>query len=311
MGRVSTRWRRFWGIRPGELRPPLSIVGRRRLMGEGTSGGHGRGWEHRRPALEQRTSPTLPLEVSPTEEFRLTLAADDDVADEVRAHARGVLEQVARSAHRPVLGAKIVLRILRDPALGRPAVVKATLQVGSRHVRAHVAAATLAEAVDLVERRLRRNLERVEELERTRRRKTGVSGPGEWRHGDLPTSRPEHYPRPPVERELVRRKTFASVPVTPEEAALEMAALDYDFFLVTNADTGDESVVYRRSDGTTDLHQAALLFLEQAIERLDVSGDPFVFFVDPQTRRGNLLYVRYDGNYGLIEPAVEERAAAY
>jgi ribosome-associated translation inhibitor RaiA len=288
MGRASTRWRRFWGISRKELRPPLSIVGRRPLLGEPRSGVHGRGWQHRRRALEQQTAPPPP-EVSPTGGFPLTLVADDGVGGEARAHARDVLERLARSARRPVLGAKIVLRILRDPALERPAVVKATLQVGSRHVRAHVAAATLVEAVDMVERRLRRNLERLEELERTRRRETGVSGPGEWRHGDLPTSRPERYPRPAGERELVRRKTFASVPVTPEEAAREMAALDYDFFLFTNADTGDESVVYRRPDGSTDLRHATLLFLEQAIERLDVSGEPFVFFVDPQTRRGNLL----------------------
>jgi hypothetical protein len=29
MGRLSTRWRRFWGIRPGEFRSPVKFVGRR------------------------------------------------------------------------------------------------------------------------------------------------------------------------------------------------------------------------------------------------------------------------------------------
>jgi hypothetical protein len=87
-----------------------------------------------------------------------------------------------------------------------------------------------------------------------------------------------------------------------------METLDHDFHLFTSADTGEESVVYRRPDGTIAESQtpAPVLFLEQAIERLDASGEPFVFFVDPQARRGQLLYVRYDGNYGLIEPAVRE-----
>jgi Sigma 54 modulation/S30EA ribosomal protein C terminus len=29
-------------------------------------------------------------------------------------------------------------------------------------------------------------------------------------------------------------------------------------------------------------------------------GQPFVFFVDPETGRARLLYHRYDGHYGLI-----------
>lgn len=43
MGRVSTRWRRLWGIRPGDLRPPVLVIGRRRAMGEPRTGPRGRG----------------------------------------------------------------------------------------------------------------------------------------------------------------------------------------------------------------------------------------------------------------------------
>ena len=328
MGRISTRWRRFWGIRPGELRPPVSIVGRRRLMGEPRASGHGRGWELRHHALELPAAGAPAVEPSPPVELPLALVADDEIGEEARAHAREVIARVARSAHRPVIRAQVSLRMLRDPALERPAVAKATLDVGGRPVRAHVAAGTVVEAVDLVERRLRRNLERLEELDRSRRHETGIAEPGEWRHSDLPTARPEHYQRPVEERELVRRKTFEPSPLTPEQAALEMQTLDHDFYLFTNVDTAEENVVYRRPDGTVTLVQvtpgaepealpipvdpapAPLLFLDQAIEQLDLSGERFVFFVDPQTRRGNLLYVRYDGNYGLIEPAVEEPAGA-
>ncbi|MBO1414556.1 sigma 54 modulation/S30EA ribosomal C-terminal domain-containing protein, partial [Streptomyces sp. FH025] len=30
---------------------------------------------------------------------------------------------------------------------------------------------------------------------------------------------------------------------------------------------------------------------------------PFVFYTDTSTGRGNVLYRRYDGHYGLITPA--------
>jgi hypothetical protein len=44
------------------------------------------------------------------------------------------------------------------------------------------------------------------------------------------------------------------------------------------------------------------LTLAEAEERLDTSNEPFVFFVHPDTHRGNVVYRRYDGHYGLITP---------
>ena len=37
-----------------------------------------------------------------------------------------------------------------------------------------------------------------------------------------------------------------------------------------------------------------------------MSGYPFVFFVDEDSGRGRLLYVRYDGHDGLISPVKAE-----
>jgi hypothetical protein len=43
--------------------------------------------------------------------------------------------------------------------------------------------------------------------------------------------------------------------------------------------------------------------LSEAEERLDASHEPFVFFVNVDSGRGNVVYRRYDGHYGLITPA--------
>jgi hypothetical protein len=40
--------------------------------------------------------------------------------------------------------------------------------------------------------------------------------------------------------------------------------------------------------------------LRSALERLELSGAAFVFFVDEATGRGAVVYRRYDGHYGLI-----------
>jgi hypothetical protein len=34
---------------------------------------------------------------------------------------------------------------------------------------------------------------------------------------------------------------------------------------------------------------------------LDVLGDGFVYFIDQRDGRGKVLYVRQDGDYGLVE----------
>ncbi|MFD0508205.1 sigma 54 modulation/S30EA ribosomal C-terminal domain-containing protein [Streptomyces chiangmaiensis] len=43
--------------------------------------------------------------------------------------------------------------------------------------------------------------------------------------------------------------------------------------------------------------------LDEAKQRLDITGSPFVFYADDTTGRGNILYHRYDGHYGRISPA--------
>jgi hypothetical protein len=43
--------------------------------------------------------------------------------------------------------------------------------------------------------------------------------------------------------------------------------------------------------------------LEDAVELLDLSEDRFVFYGDTASGRGQVLYRRYDGHYGLITAA--------
>lgn len=48
---------------------------------------------------------------------------------------------------------------------------------------------------------------------------------------------------------FVRQKQFANAPMTAAEAVQAMELLEHDFFLFTNAETGQASVVYRRLEG--------------------------------------------------------------
>ena len=52
---------------------------------------------------------------------------------------------------------------------------------------------------------------------------------------------------------VVRSKTFASKPMTVEEALLQLDLLGHDFYLFTNADTQRANVLYRRRAGGVGL----------------------------------------------------------
>lgn len=244
------------------------------------------------------------------------------VPERSKDHARAVVARVADKISEPVLSARVSLAMEADPALERPAIAKATLDIDGQPIRAHVAARHLDEAIDALEECLTGRLAHYAEHNRALRHETGLPEPGEWRHGDLPTHRPAYYPRPADEREIVRHKTFTLDAISPDEAVFDMDMLVHDFRLFIDTDTGVDSVVHRIGNGTYGLSVAGVvrdtrdgappfvveappptLSREAAVERLDDGGEPFVFFVDAQSGRGHVLYRRYDGHYGLITPA--------
>jgi hypothetical protein len=204
-----------------------------------------------------------------------------------------------------------------------PIVAQGNLDVNGRLVRAQVAAPTMTEAVDVLEARLRSRLERTAEHWEAHRGRRYHPDPHEWRHGDPPSGWQPWFPRPAEERQVIRHKSFTLPRTTADEAAAEMDELDYDFHLFTEQGSGQDSVLYRAGPTGYRLAQlvpqpglvtpgklplsiseqpAPLLSTKEAIERLNLSGLPFVFYCDGDHARGRLLYHRYDGHYGLITP---------
>lgn len=242
-----------------------------------------------------------------------------DVGEQVRAYAVEKVGVALAVAHRPVLRAHVVLGLRQDPAVRAPATAEATVDVGGTVLRARATAPLMTEAIDEMESRLRRRLTQAQDRTRTRHRWTGVASEHEWRHGDMPRRPEAWYPRPPESRELVRRKTFAAEPLTVDEAAYDMEALDHDFFLYTDYASGEPALVRRLPAGGYAVRggagpesvagAAADVVLEpppprlsedEARARLDSDSEPFVFYLDVGSGQGRVLYRRYDGHYGLI-----------
>ncbi|HSF26123.1 MAG TPA: HPF/RaiA family ribosome-associated protein [Actinomycetes bacterium] len=238
-----------------------------------------------------------------------------DISPEIVDYTRDKVVRTTRFADRPVLMARVVLTVDPDPAHDRPAQAEATIDVSGVPVRAKVAATTPTEAADFLQDRLRRRLDQLSKRRSDRHRwVTEVLAAAQ-----VGNQRPRYADRPAEEREVVRRKTFAVAPLTPDEAAYEMDLLEHDFYLFVDANTSQDALIHRRPDGAFGLAEVghalvpppepSRMVLEpapprlseaDAIARLDAAGEPFVFHVDPQTGRGRVLYRRFDGNYGVI-----------
>ncbi len=228
--------------------------------------------------------------------------------------AETTIAALLRHVGEPVLFAQVMLTMAADPAVKRPAIARAMVSVNGRLVRAQTADATMRDAVHHLKDRLRAGLEaawpppRPASEARTAAQARADSG------------RQPGYVQQESERPVIRQHSVAAGQETIEDAIAELDQLDYDFHLFTEVSTGQDSVVYRSGDGyriaqarpatqltlpdgvTASEHAAPALDIDEAITRLEAMGQPFAFFIDSQTGRGNVLYYRYDGHYGLVTP---------
>ena len=203
------------------------------------------------------------------------------------------------------------LRVRLSRADGR-FVFQANARAAHRPIRVQIAAADLAEATeDLTDRLGRRILEAAASW-----------SPRPWPDTD-DASVPSRVP-PPARAAgpglLARIKSVALVTCSPEAAATVMDLMDYPAHLFVDADTGMDAIVCRAGPTgyrltrlrpappparnavalTVDPRPAPILVPEQAIARLDETGLGHLFFADPGTGRGQLVYRRFDTRYALV-----------
>ncbi|MBC8364919.1 MAG: sigma 54 modulation/S30EA ribosomal C-terminal domain-containing protein [Actinobacteria bacterium] len=231
-----------------------------------------------------------------------------------REQAIAKVQALCELGHEPVLAAVVKLKVRAKATLELPAIAEASLDLNGTPIRAHATGHSITEAVDLLHdrlsRRLRRRRERLEDRH----------------HGPEPATSHAGYSTVPTdEREVVRHRTLAMHPMSLEEAADEMDQLDHGFYLFLDANHDLDRVVYRNGDGSLHvapevagedlpgdtrppIHSATLVLnhlpLDQAKALIDETDDPFVFFANPDSNRGQVLYRRFDGHYGLITPVI-------
>ncbi len=250
------------------------------------------------------------------------------VGEDTRRYARTRIGHLVDTVGRPVRFIRVKLTAVDNPGNERPAMAEVVLDLDRIIVRAHADAPTFTEAVDRVVDRLQVRIRHDRSRRRARQRgRDPINGsqrsplpppPAGFEPGSVKPDRPE----------IVRHRSFAPDDLTIDEAAWDLDMLDYEFLLFVEADSGDDAVLsvgdddllviqFRQpvegdpADCVTDVLTAEgpppSLRPSEAIELLEATRNRFVFFIDPGSGRGNVVYRRHDGHYGLITPADEQR----
>ncbi len=255
--------------------------------------------------------------------LKVAYMSEGPIPATTRDRAQAMMEKLAAISPRPVIFARVKVKVDENRNPDEQTVVQGTMDISGSVIRAQAAEMTPRQALGILESRLERRLTRLAERRETANERPPSTPPGEWRKGDLPSQRPGFYQRPPGDRRVIRKKTYApeeEVPVS--EAVFDLDVLDYRFFLFTDASDGKASIVYEEEDGivlrkidggspledeaglgiAVNQSAAPAITVEDAIDRLNVSDEPFIFFMDPEADQASVLYRRYDGHYGLIVP---------
>ncbi len=242
----------------------------------------------------------------------------------VRLDVRGPVDPAERDLAVAMVGAVLTRHAIGDRAVrvrlssvarcGGPGLAQINLRVCGAPARVQVPGPTVAQAVTAAAHRLDRQIHRL----------TSMWEPWPWPD-------PQRRPLGVAGGERIgRQKRVRLRTGTVCQATATMNAMDYDFHLFVDGATGEDAIVYRSGptgvrlsrqrsmhpprvpDGqpvTINPRKVPALTSAEAARQVSAGWLPFLFFTDPASGRGNVLYRRYDATLGLITPDLIGRPA--
>ena len=247
------------------------------------------------------------------------IALDEGITGLDAEAVRQSVAELPAYIHQPVSRARLTIRRIGSARVKCGYVADANVIFNGRVIAAHAAGMTALEAADAARDRLRRQVGRVAGKGRRRRNE---KRPDEALAVD-PTHRPEAGVTPPSQRRIVHRRTYLSVPLGTLDAVDDLLSMDLEFMLFVHARTREDVTVYLRDDGRFGLlfperspladeddlvvpkpsRYPGALELSAARIEMDFLDHRFLYFLDADDKRGKVIYLRHDGDYGLVEPA--------
>ncbi|MBO9542646.1 ribosome-associated translation inhibitor RaiA [bacterium] len=169
-----------------------------------------------------------------------------EVTDALRDYADKKVGRVVRNVD-GVIETQVELSVNKNPSVPDNQIVEVTLFAKGTVIRAEVSTESMYASLDLVadklERQIRRYRQKLNGHDRHHRQKTATAVAAE----------PMVEATEEVEREIVRSKSFPVLPMSPDDAAVQMELLGHNFFMFINQFTSQVNVIYHRKDGNYGL----------------------------------------------------------
>lgn len=173
-----------------------------------------------------------------------------EVTDAMREYVEEKLARLDRYNDQ-ITNARVTLTVRDVRSAERRNRVEVQLNVPSGIIRAEEHHADMYAAIDRASDVLERQLRKFKTRYMKHRQEappTPEPGPAE---AAVDSGQDDHF-----NPEIVRQKRFDLRPMTPEDAVVQMEALDHDFYVFKNP-SGQTGVVYRRKDGHYGLIEAS------------------------------------------------------
>lgn len=138
---------------------------------------------------------------------------------------------------------------------------KVMIYVNKRFIRAEVSnkesmQGAINEAIDILVKQLRRYKDRLIRVDKRNiglgEKLESISNLSDNNMGDTENSE-EIEDIDVNEMKIERVKSFAIKPMSPEEAAMEIELMNYDFYVFVNSNTEKVNVIYKRKNGSYGL----------------------------------------------------------
>jgi putative sigma-54 modulation protein len=143
---------------------------------------------------------------------------------------------------------ELELIVEKNPSIANPNVAEATIYTRGPVIRAKESSTDMYASIDLVTDKLQRRVKKYhDKVYHKNLRHEQVAEP-QQENAEEPAGAAVHDLETDNGR-IVKTKQFALKPMTVDEATLQLELVGHDFFVFTNADSGDTNVVYRRRDG--------------------------------------------------------------
>jgi len=171
------------------------------------------------------------------------------VTDALREYAEEKIGHSMKVMDIHPLDAEVVLLAEKNPANPNPAVCEVTLRTKGHIIRVEESEEDMYAAIDVAAAKVVRQMRKYKTRVIDRKIRASIEAVASQPAAADGTDLDELMDELAGEDEIVRVKEIEFVPMTEEEALINIDLLGHDFFAFTDRDTNLVNVLYRRDDG--------------------------------------------------------------